>query len=240
LLEGAYKNGQMHTKLNDLGYLPGQDPSTFFGTETPAGQPYNTAPWNYNGVEGNGMNHTNLNNAGYANTVVDWVLVSLRSETVRASTVCTRAALLHADGHIEFLAGSNCCEIDTLKSYYLVIEHRNHLIVMSHQRVSIINGNINYDFRNKQSYKGLFGFGQKEIAPGVFAMYAGNGDQVSGNSGNKILNIIVSDKDKWLNANGNHSSYYKNDFDLNGDVNVQDKNLWLENNGIFSNVPWEN
>ena len=64
--------------------------------------------------------------------------------------------------------------------------------------------------------------------------------KVSGNDGNRILNIIVSDKDYWLDENGDHSSYYFNDFDLNGDVNVQDKSLWLENNGKFSDVKWEN
>jgi hypothetical protein len=49
--------------------------------------------------------------------------------------------------------------------------------------------------------------------------------------------INVNDKDLWLLQNGQNSSYYKNDLELNGDVNVQDKNLWLINNGRFSDVP---
>ena len=57
-LEGAYDvdAGLMTTELNRLGYLPGQRPSTFFGVATPAGQPYNQAPWFYNGSEGAGFN----------------------------------------------------------------------------------------------------------------------------------------------------------------------------------------
>ena len=49
--------------------------------------------------------------------------------------------------------------------------------------------------------------------------------------------INVNDKDLWLLQNGQNSSYYLNDLDLNGDANVQDKNLWLINNGRFSDVP---
>ncbi len=241
-LQGTYDNGNMTTKLNDLGYLPGQDPTTFFGNETPAGQPYNTAPWNYSGTEGATMNYATVGNskAGYASTVVDWVLVSLRSAEDRTTTVCTKAALVHSDGQVEFLSGDDCCTIDTTQSYYVVIEHRSHLVVMSHEKVPVSGGTISYDFRSQESYKGLFGFGQKQLLPGVYAMYAGNGDQVNGNNGNRVLNIITSDKDIWLNQNGNHSSYYINDFDLNGDVNVQDKNIWLQNNGVFSDVKWEN
>jgi VCBS repeat-containing protein len=238
-LEGAYEDGQMRTTLNDLGYLPGQNPSTFLGTATAAGHPYNMAPWNYNGTEGSGMSHTLLTNAGYANTVVDWILVSLRTGINRASTVCTKAALLHSDGHIEFLTGFNTCNIDTTNSYYVVVEHRNHLISMSHQAVSIVNNTINYDFRTQDSYKGLFGTGQK-LVDGKYMMFAANGDQALGNSGNRILNIIGPDKDNWQAQNGNHSSYYIYDYDLNGDINVRDKIFYILNNGTFSDVPWEN
>ncbi|MFK7979164.1 MAG: hypothetical protein AB8G86_04225, partial [Saprospiraceae bacterium] len=204
--------------------------------------PYNVAPWNYAGTEGSGMDYKTVGNAkaGYSSTVVDWVLVSLRTGTDRSTTVCTRAALLHADGQIEFMSGSDCCAINTALSYYVVIEHRNHLIVMSHQAMPVVGGTITYDFRTQQSYEGLLGFGQKPLGLGTYVMYAGNGDQASGSNGNRILNIISSDKDLWLEENGDHSSYYFNDFDLNGDVNVQDKNLWLENNGKFSDVKWEN
>ncbi len=238
-LEGAYEGNTMYTKLNDLGYLPGQKPSTFFGMATPAGQPYSAAPWQYMGTEGiqYDQDSTGTDDAGYPSTVVDWVLVSLRNGTDRATTVCTRAALLHSDGHIEMLAGFDCCNINTDSSYYLVIEHRNHLIVMSHQRVIITNDTLTYDFRSQQSYKSLLGFGQKQIKPGVFAMFAGNGQQIT--IGSADTDINVGDKDIWLDENGDHSSYYLNDFDLNGDVNVQDKNLWLNNNGRFSDVPRE-
>ncbi len=236
-LEGAFENGSMYTKLNDLGYLPGQNPSTFFGKLNPTGpgQPYNQAPWNYAGTEGASMDYNLVANAGYPSTVVDWVLVSLRTGTASNTTVCQRAGLLHSDGSITFEAGSDCCNINISQSYYVVIEHRNHLIVMSDKAIPVTGGNISYDFRSNQSYINLFGFGQKQVGVGVYLMYAGNGEQVISLSADTDIN--VNDKDVWLHDNGDHSSYYLRDFDLNGDVNVQDKNLWLENNGRFSDVP---
>jgi len=237
-LEGAHRSvGIMHTALNDKGYLPGQKPNAFFGTPTVAGQPYNISPWNYNGTEGAPYNYQTRGNnkAGYPADVVDWVLVSLRSGTAKSTTVCTQAALLHKDGSISFVAGQDCCQLDPSKGYYIVIEHRNHLMVMSHQKVAIVGGAMTYDFRNKDSYRALFGVGQKLLSSGVYAMYCGNGDQTS--SGSADTNITGSDKTQWINRNGANSAYYYPDFDMNGDVNVTDKSVWLDNNGKACDVP---
>ena len=236
-LEGSWEETNMYTKLNNLGYLPGQKPSTFFGIFTTAGQPYNRAPWNYTGTEGTTMDYmvSGIPDAGYPTTAVDWVLVSLRTGSHDSTMVCQRAGLLHQDGTITFESGFDCCDLNPFQQYYLVIEHRNHLIVMSHQPVSVTNDTIAYDFRIQQSYTNLFGFSQKEIKPGVFVMYGGNGEQI--NSGSSDTDINVGDKSTWLDENGDHSSYYFQDFDMNGDSNVQDKNLWLRNNGKFSDVP---
>jgi len=93
-----------------LGVLPGQTyENLLLGTTTytPAGQPYSIAPWNYPGTEGSlfdsGGNVAN-GKAGYPSTVVDWVLVSLRDKPdATGVTLCQAAALLHKDGHIEFV-----------------------------------------------------------------------------------------------------------------------------------------
>ena len=53
--------------------------------------------------------------------------------------ICARPALLHEDGHISYV-DDDCCLVDPTKEYYVVIEHRNHMIVMSPQPVSIDNG----------------------------------------------------------------------------------------------------
>ena len=159
--------------------------------------------------------------------------MSLRSTPQEESAVCERAALLMSDGTIMFVDDSDCCELDPTQSYYIVIEHRNHLLVMSHTKVPVINGMITYDFRIRDSYTELVGVGQKKIGD-VWVMYAGNGDQTTSNA--DIMDINVKDLRTWLIDDGLNSSYYLRDFDLNGDVNVQDKGLMLRNNGLFSDV----
>ncbi|MCC7445334.1 MAG: hypothetical protein IT263_10955, partial [Saprospiraceae bacterium] len=239
LLEGPFADkgdgSTMTTKLNNLGYLPGQKPVPFFGVLTPVGQPYGIAPWNYAGTEGTNYDKSLQGpKAGYAADITDWVLVSLRETTAPSSTVCRKAALLHSDGSVEMVNGFDCCEIDINKQYYVVVEHRNHLIVMSNDKLPVISSTITYDFTKQQSYRGLLGYGQKYVS-GKFLMYAGNGDQVQTTT--SIKDINAKDKDLWLIHNGENSQYNINDFELNGDVNVQDKNMWLDNNSIFTDVP---
>ncbi len=237
-LEGAYDydEGLMHHTLNRLGYLPGQRPTTFFGKRKESGQPYTGTPWKYSGTEGTQYyaQTVNENNEFYDSEVVDWVLVSLRLTPGKEYEACTRAGLLFRDGHIEF-PDDQCCLVDPTKEYYVVVEHRNHLIVMSPRARPVINGKISFDFRSNRSYVRLLGVGQKQVAPDLFVMFGGNGDQF--NSGSSTVDINVSDLAEWLKENGMNSSYYKMDFDLNGDANVQDKALYLRNNGLFTDVP---
>ncbi len=237
----------MRTDLNNLRILPGQvyqDPFFLTLNYTPAGQPYNIAPWNYMGTEGAGFdsgNDLNFADANYPSTVVDWVLVSLRDNPAgTGGPVCQAAALLHSDGHIEFVDQFACCDIDQLQNYYLVIEHRNHLIVMSHEPISIVNNKITYDFRTQQSYIDdpfLFGIfaGQKQILPGVFAMYAGNGDQTQTTMSDTDINF--GDRTFWEGENGDVGQYRIGDYNLNGDTNFNDRRAWEINNGKFTSVP---
>ena len=236
----------MRTNLNNLRILPGQTYNDFFlGTfYTPAGQPYNIAPWNYNGNEGDVYDSggdLNFADAGYPATVTDWVLVSLRVDSAgTGGPLCQAAALLHKDGHIEFVDDFDCCDINLNQSYYVVIEHRNHLLVMSHVKVPIVNGKISYDFRIQQSYiNDPFGFGvfvgQKQILPGIYAMLAGNGNQTLTNTSDTDINF--DDRTYWESQNGEIARYRNGDYNLNGDTNFNDRRVWELNNGRFTSVP---
>jgi len=236
----------MRTTLNDLLVLPGQfydDP--FFGPQySPPGQPYDVAPWNYMGTEGDAYdsNMDPMNgDANYPPTVVDWVLVSLR-DTVIGPPVCMAAALLHNDGTIEFVQPFDCCDQDVYDSYYVVVEHRNHLIVMSDIPipVNLVNSTITYDFRIQDSYLDnpfMFEFikGQKEILPGIWAMYAANGEQVI--SGAADIDINQDDRTRWSDDNGDYGLYRIGDYNMNADVNFNDRVTWERNNGNSSSVP---
>jgi len=246
---GNYNAPPMRTTLNDSRLLPGQLSENPFSGDiyTPilglGGQAYNIAPWNYAGTEGGNYDSNGLSitaDAGYPATVTDWVLVSLRTDPDNASeTLCQRAGLLNSDGHIEFVASTNCCSLDSNLSYYVVIEHRNHLIVMSDVAVPVVNGTLTYDFRNKQSYINdpffsMAFIGQKEVLPGVFALYAGNGDQSS--VADEDTDITTADYSKWLN-NGPETRRYKLiDYNMDGDISALDYNLWQDNSPRFTSV----
>ncbi|MBK9335062.1 MAG: hypothetical protein IPM98_00180 [Lewinellaceae bacterium] len=236
----------MRTSLNDLRLLPGQTYDDFFlGMQyTLPGQPYSAAPWNYNGNEGDNYDSNgdiNFADADYPATVVDWVLVSLREHPDSTNQAyCQAAALLHKDGHIEFVEGFTCCEIDRNESYHVVIEHRNHLIVMSHTAVPITGGSITYDFRTQQSYINdpfVFGTfsGQKQFLPGLYCMYGGNGEQTQTNSSDTDINF--NDRTYWEGENGDIAKYRNGDHSMNGDTNFNDRRVWEINNGRFTSVP---
>lgn len=246
----------MRTTLNDLRILPGQylQNGLLGNFYTPSDQPYDVAPWNYSGNEGLGYDSEemiSMADAGYPSTVVDWVLVSLRDKEVdifnlnggykpTETPICTAAALLHMDGSIEFIDGFECCELNVSESYYIVIEHRNHLLVASHEPVSIVNGKISYDFRSQQSYIQIAfgspnGFGQKEILPGVFAMHAGNGGQAPDPQADTDINL--GDEFYLKSQYGQVLRYRNGDYNMNGSPNNLDRILWGFNNGKSSAVP---
>lgn len=236
-LEGAYDfdKQEMRTTLNELGYLPGQRPPVLLASPVPPGHPYDEEPWFINTTTGEDFRSSSPaeNNLYYEESVVDWVLVSLRSTEDREYEACTRAGLLHSDGQITF-PDDNCCLVDPTKSYFMVVEHRNHMIVMSPSRVPVVDNTLAFDFRHNQSFKRLLGDTQKEIAPGVFAMYAGNGDQYL--SSPAPVDINSDDLSEWQKQNGTHSGYYRHDFDFTSDVNAGDKRYPLQNNGKFTDV----
>ena len=68
-------------------------------------------------------------------------------------------------------------------------------------------------------------------------MFAGNNDQQG--DAQDAIDINSNDLRAWLLEDGLNSSYFLSDMDLSGDVNVQDKALFLENNGVFSEVDRE-
>ncbi len=239
LMEGPYifEKGIMRTDLNRLGYLPGQIPITFFGIGTHSGQPYYHAPWLYNGDEGKLLDAAlpEMDNfADYPTDVVDYVHISIRSDQSPDTEMCERSGMVHENGEVTFFEDIDCCYLNPDSSYYLIIQHRNHLLIMSHEKQPLINGIITYDFRTQNSYRGPLGSGQKEVDIGRWAMFAANGDQTLSSS--SVSDINIKDMGMWLRDDGRNSSYYFRDFDLNGDVNVQDKGLFLRNNGVFSDV----
>jgi len=229
-LEGAFDPalGEMrNTLVSTRKLLPGQTPTSNLATPTPAGQPYSIAPWNYTGTEGVGWT-----DADYIGDETDWVLVSFRTDIQKSTEVGIAAALLKKDGSIDF--PNRCVLTSTVASpLYIIVEHRNHIGVMTPQPVDVIGSTLTYDFRLADSYRDQTSFGQKQTPTGEWTMFAGDADQ----SDFPSFDIKGTDKTIWFDNNGIFDYYFSPDFNLDGDINGQDKSLWFDNNGISSRVP---
>ena len=212
ILGGCYSNGTMSNTLLTRGFLPNN-------------QPYNAAPWNYNGTE--------TVNSFPAHTV-DWVLLELRSDTSSSSIVARRAALLLNNGSVVDLDGTSPVGFNGIQSgsYYLVIKHRNHLGVMSAHKLNFTtSGIINYNFTDSQSE--AYGINPMDsLGNGVYGLFAGDGNADGVVSKSDITNVWLP---QFLNG---IDSYNSADFNLDGSVTASDNNLyWLLDDSKSSQVP---
>ena len=208
-LQGPFNNGSMHKSLNNLGFLP-------------LNQPYNISPWNYSGGE------TVQKIPDY---VVDWVLIEIRPDITGSSAVYSRAAFIKTDGSVVDLDGKSQVKIPGINAghYYLVIKHRNHLAVMSADKIELSVNPSLYDFTTA-SEKAYGSSSQVKLSNGIYGMYAGDGNS-NGNINKSDANSV------WKQQNG-QMGYLDGDFDMNGGVNIADKNAdWKVNQNRSSNVP---
>ncbi|MCD4735658.1 MAG: LamG domain-containing protein [Bacteroidales bacterium] len=216
-LEGPWFSSEMTPFLNAFGFLP-------------LSQPYNNAPWNYQGTEAV---------AAIPNPdIIDWILVELRETSGDASTansdsiVGIQAGFLLKDGTVTATDGiSNLVfNHEVQANLYAVVWHRNHLGIMSNFPLTENNGTYSYDFTSSgnQVYGGSLA--HKEMSAGVWAIVAADGNadkQVNNNDKNEV----------WIPQAG-LSGYYAGDFDMNSQVDNNDKNdLWVPNSGRGAQVP---
>ncbi|MEZ5082294.1 MAG: BACON domain-containing protein, partial [Bacteroidales bacterium] len=217
MLEGSFISDHMTTLLNQNGYLP-------------LVQPYNSFPWNYQGVESVSIVPSL--------EISDWVLVALRHSNDEPdyiepdyTVIDRKAGFLMSDGSIKDLDGISYLSMsvaDPAKTR-VVVWHRNHLSVISSAVIDSVNGNLySWDFTD-----GLFkayNEGQKMVNVGVYGMISGDGD------GNGIIEIL--DNTSIWAPNAGSNGYLRSDYNLNGEVDNKDKNeFWLPNVGSGSKVP---
>ncbi len=200
LMEGAYTSADMMSVvLNTSGNIPLQ-------------QPYNAAPWNYTGTETIATVPANM---------TDWVLVTVRTGELNSTVVSRVAGLVNNDGNIVGTDGNDLVFSDDLSAYdslYVAVYHRNHVGIMSANRVVKNAGSYVYDFTDSET-KYFGGFtGVIEVEPGTFAMiggdYNGNG-QVQNSDFNS------------LSPNIGLPGYLPGDLNLNGQVQNSDVQEFL-------------
>jgi hypothetical protein len=204
-LEGAYVGGQMSTFLNTSALIP-------------LNQPYNAIPWNYPGTESVSAIPAN---------VVDWVLVELRS--TETAVVETRAAFLKNDGTLVDLDGIGNIKFTSTPEgdYYVVVKHRNHLPVMTADKVGINFSPVLYDMRTDLT-KAYGTNTLKNLGGGYFGIFTADTD------GSGTVN--AADRSNAWNQR-NLSGYYGTDVDLSGTVNAADRSVIWNNRNISTQVP---
>ncbi len=243
-LEGPFDetSGLMTSDLSINHLLPGQDHTlspnggyALFGSDTPPGQPYSVDPWLFTGTDGSQFGDENVNpgSSPYPSDVVDWVMISVRANGIQVSDELFRCVgWLKADGTVIFPEECTCQQFSPGTDYYIMVEHRNHLPILSAEPVDVVDGKLVYDFTTVNTYINLFGSGQKQVLPGVYTMYSGNGSQ----PGNDAYFISSLDYLIW-ETEQNKIGYMYGDFDLNGRVDSNDYLLWEENQNLSSDVP---
>jgi len=216
-LEGPFTGSQMSTTLNSNNALP-------------LLQPFNVSPWFYSGGE---------SVVGIPGSeIVDWVLIELRAtdgdvSTANSLTMIQRmAAFIKADGSIVDKNGIDLPEFNLMiaNNLYVVLWHRNHLGIISATPVVRAGDNYTYDFSlsEVQAYGGINA--QKQLAPVIWGMIAADGNSDGAVDG--------SDKDYPWMVQAGLPGYYFGDFNLDNQVNNQDKNdYWIHNTGKISFVP---
>ncbi|MCF8369967.1 MAG: lamin tail domain-containing protein [Bacteroidales bacterium] len=211
-LEGPFNGSGMNENLGEL---------------IPLINPYYNSPWNYNGTE----NVPFLPTTG----IVDWILIELRDATsvfgaIPATTLSRQAAFIRNDGYIVGLDGSSRLyfEGSVTNNLFVVINHRNHLSIISNFALTDSDGIYTYDFSTGSNQAYLFG--QKELAPGIWGM-------ISGDTNASGL-IDINDKSPEWDGNAGIRAYLPSDINLDSEVENRDKNdYWWPNLGTGTNVP---
>lgn len=150
-----------------------------------------------------------LNNS----SVTDWIVLRLIDED--CNIVASGNTFLRKDGKVSM----SFPDVEEGK-YYIQVDHRNHLAVMSAEPVSLPNSSGSaYDFTS--NIESAFGKEQLKEKDGVFCMIAGDCD------GNNLINAV--DYKGWFANNAGNNVYNAYDLDVNGIINVLDYNLWYSN-----------
>ncbi|WP_405299659.1 hypothetical protein [Kordia sp.] len=158
------------------------------------------------------------------NAIVDWVWVELRDNIDNTLVVDGQSALLQRDGDIVGLDGIlPLVFLQQVKQYNVVVNHRNHLGIMTNTAMSLSNiidfTNANNSITWGSNAQTTFG-----MPSGIVAMWCGNANddsviQYSGVSPDtpSILSRVLNDAGNFLNfPTYVVSGYNTNDVDMDG------------------------
>lgn len=216
LLEGSYDSLNHHMTTSLLPHIP-------------LAQPFNMAPWHYEGNE-----HVEVIPA---DSIVDWILVEVRDaaspeEAGSLAIKDRQAAFITKSGDIVGLDGRSLIftEAEIAQNLFLVIHHRNHLPVMSQQALVNEKGTFMYDFTTSASQ--YFGIeeGCSKLENMVWGMIAADANSDGTVNEHDLENYWISEAGK--------QGYLPADFNLDAEVNNIDKDeFWYRNQEKTTQIP---
>ncbi|MCB2219348.1 MAG: S8 family serine peptidase [Bacteroidetes bacterium] len=213
-LEGPFNGVGMDAGINEI---------------LPLSQPFNTAPFNYAGIESVV--------AIPSPDIVDWILVELRDTTYAdvadgSTMVARQAGFIKSDGSIVDTSGTEMLSFNLAisDSLFVVVQHRNHLGILSSIALKN-NGNEIYSFDFSTGSEKFFGInGYKMLTSGIFGMVSGDTNADGIIDGADLLA-------GWDSSAGNQG-YQTGDINLDREINNIDKDqFWFPNQSFSSQVP---
>ncbi|MDG1731093.1 MAG: BspA family leucine-rich repeat surface protein, partial [Algibacter sp.] len=164
-----------------------------------------------------------------ANAILDWVLVELRDENDNTSIIDSQSALLQRDGDVVALDGVSALSFALeAGNYFVAINHRNHLGIMSANPIGLSSTSTIVDFTDviTPTYGTHAQIDLSFSGAGPMSMLAGDAD------GNGVVNILglgdsgkISTKIYSEPSNTSFSlsyvateGYHNEDLDLDGKV----------------------
>lgn len=171
-------------------------------------------------------NSTVFNTTG-DNAIVDWVWVELRDKTDNTAVLASTSAFVQRDGDVVAADGTSVVAFKglTADNYYVVINHRNHLGVMSAATIALSKTATTVDFTNG-SVTTYGTNAQADLGNGVMALWGGdiNGNGSVrylgfGNDTNVLKSTVLNDAGNTNDSNLYQFTGYDNaDVNLNGRV----------------------
>ena len=225
-LQGPYVTGTMTPANNDK-MADGLRTTSLI----PTTEPYTGLGFTHQSGGGNEQTTNAVLAVTGNDAIVDWVFIELRSKTAPATVLHTRSALIQRDGDVVDVDGTSALTFATAPgdNYYIAVKHRNHLGFRPLSSVPLGATTTTFDFTDNSVT--MYGNrpALKQIATGVYGMYAGDANH----------NGVINSADKngvWRLQNG-LMNYLGADFDFNGFVNALDKNgFWINNNSLIQQL----
>jgi alpha-tubulin suppressor-like RCC1 family protein len=164
------------------------------------------------------------------NSIVDWIMIELRSKNNTTLVQHSRPFLIQKDGDIVALDGVSHAAFPSIipNQYYVVVRHRNHLGFRTMNPIALGATPVVLNFTNNSI--ALYG-----ISPTVMVSTSIN----ALNTGDASIDGSVDSNDSslWQSQNGFYDNYLLNaDFNLDGAIDSTDSAIWQTNSGKYEEI----